>query len=214
MMKFGIRCLLAPAGTMQFIYYNNMSSRRSVHKDNPFRTSASAPSGEETSSRRSVDVGLPGETPKKCLAFDYRDPPADLHNPRSMPSSATANSLAAIATDHQSHADNCLSPNTNPAERPKTGRGKAHPTPDDFFDYVVPSPDSGKHRTSRLVIHPACSSTSGNNSAKISTPRSRSSSSTRLAEDNYLLGINVDGVSREKQIKLLGCWLFGSALKI
>lgn len=26
--------------------------------------------------------------------------------------------------------------------RPKTSRGKPHPSPDEFFDYVVPSPDS------------------------------------------------------------------------
>jgi hypothetical protein len=33
----------------------------------------------------------------------------------------------------------------SPSSRPKTSRGKSHPSPDEFFDYVVPSPPPVKH---------------------------------------------------------------------
>ena len=35
----------------------------------------------------------------------------------------------------------------SPTSRPKTSRGKSHPSPDEFFDYVVPSPPPMKHRS-------------------------------------------------------------------
>jgi len=37
----------------------------------------------------------------------------------------------------------------SPSGRPKTSRGKSHPSPDEFFDYVVPSPPPGKNKSSK-----------------------------------------------------------------
>ena len=76
----------------------------------------------------------------------------------------TSNSLARPQTSYQKHRKNSNS-NSIPSEdkdtelqqqdgdnsrfsptrgdhRPKTSRGKPHPSPDDFFNYVVPSPAS------------------------------------------------------------------------
>ena len=75
----------------------------------------------------------------------------------------TSNSLARPQTSYQKHRKNSSNPNSIPSEdeedelerdgnnsrfsstrgdRPKTSRGKPHPSPDDFFNYVVPSPAS------------------------------------------------------------------------
>jgi hypothetical protein len=41
-------------------------------------------------------------------------------------------------------------------ERPKTSRGKQHPSPDEFTDYVVPSPMARRRLASDYIpIHPS-----------------------------------------------------------
>lgn len=42
----------------------------------------------------------------------------------------------------------------SPTNRPKTSRGKSHPSPDEFFDYVVPSPPPVKSRNGKTVRIP------------------------------------------------------------
>ncbi len=218
--------------------------------NNPFRTDSS--SGK---SGRSVDLGVPGETPKKFLAFNQTAPPSDIQsilNSQSLPridESPTVSSPEAVAVAREN-----IAIATSGLDRPKTSRGKALPSPDEFFNYVIPSPDTGKIKSNRILIHPSSSSTkktlqslkqaraetdeeieiddatshttvSSNGKRSYTTgttqttegdTRSRSvsvSSSTRLA-DNYMLGLDMNNIPRDKQVALLGCWLFGSALKI
>jgi len=72
----------------------------------------------------------------------------------------------------------------NQANRPKTSRGKAHPSPDEFFDYVIPSP------------------------VKVKSGAINVNSVTHLSD------VQRDAINKKEQLRMLGCWLFGSALKI
>lgn len=153
------------------------------HKEgNPFKTEKA---------KKSVDLGMPGETPKKFHSFNQSAPVETLRNTLS--------------------DDETPAPPSSSSDRPKTSRGKSHPTPDDFYNYVVPSPDTGKIKSKRILIHGSESEKSDVESEVGSKKASKNK--TKLSE-NYLLGLNLDGVSRDKQIALLGCWLFGSAMRI
>lgn len=216
-----------------------MRGSRKSSGQNPFQTNHAATAG---SGKRSVDLGNPGETPKKFLAFNQKAPPSDIQSILSQSSREKESSTTLPTIDEIYPSTATGSPEKNDFGRPKTGRGKAHPSPDEFFDYVVPSPDTGKIKSNRILIHARnknkkntrgtaseddessvyteTSASTGKQSqtsaSEGSSTRSRSvsvSSSTRLA-DNYMLGLNMEGVARDKQIALLGCWLFGSALKI
>lgn len=51
-------------------------------------------------------------------------------------------------------------------ERPKTSRGKQHPSPEEFTDYVIPSPMNPRYRASHVLsdyipIHPLATATGG-----------------------------------------------------
>jgi hypothetical protein len=41
---------------------------------------------------------------------------------------------------------------TSPGGRPKTSRGKSHPSPDEFFDYIIPSPPPVPQSQQRIVF--------------------------------------------------------------
>jgi len=99
--------------------------------------------------------------------------------------------------------------------RPKTSRGKAHPSPDEFFDYVVPSPEKGSRPSAKV------------NSLKIETTKNELP--TAFAGSTPYSRIIVPGAEnfddetddaedelneKSKKVRLLGCWLFGSFLRI
>jgi hypothetical protein len=138
--------------------------------------------------RRTVNVGTAGETPKKYIPVTNNFTPG----------------LDEIPEEVEHHnilsASDFLSKN-----RPKTGRGKSNPTPEEFFDYVVPSPAQKRLETNMLALDHAKSGFGIDGEA---------ASKRHDISDNYLLGLNLEGISHQKQIGLLGCWLFGSALKI
>jgi hypothetical protein len=125
-------------------------------------------------------------------------------------------------------------------ERPKTSRGISHPSPDEFFNYVIPSPEAEQEDEGRGQLeldrkedhsqhHIVGTNTSDRMSHPSDTNSSRNFGGTELTgnyeelgsdqvrhslSEKYLLEIYLEGVSRDKQIALLGCWLFGSALRI
>ncbi len=74
---------------------------------------------------RRVNIGLEGETPKKQVRYGLLDPPSSI-----------SSSLLSYAASSAIPAENPRSEEG----RPKTSRHKQHPTPDEFADYVVPSP--------------------------------------------------------------------------
>ena len=80
-----------------------------------------------------VNIGAPGATPKKELMFSQADP-------------ATSVSWMAFAqsSGESEHVGN--------PERPKTSRHKQNPTPDEFADYVVASPEFKRERDASEVL--------------------------------------------------------------
>ncbi len=103
--------------------------------------------------------------------------------------------------------------------RPKTSRGKAHPSPDEFFDYVVPSPIKRTPKMSEddhsllnsRNYHPQDPREFNRRSAG-RTPHHPESISVECKLSNFELELDVN--NEDKQIRILACWLFGSALKL
>jgi len=150
-----------------------------------------------------VNLGNPGETPKKIL--NENSPGFSQESPDVLQSTASIN-LVDSAVNHSLESSS--------SSRPKTSRGKSHPSPDEFYNYVVPSPDTGRVKGSRLVIN---HEESENNEADTnSNERDNGLQMPHLhnLSSNNLLGMQLEGVPRDRQIALLGCWLFGSALRI
>jgi hypothetical protein len=119
---------------------------------------------------------------------------------------------------------------SNTYNRPKTSRGKAHPSPDEFYDYVVPSPEkfpvlsqiqSNKILNSKKsVIESKPLFTSQDLRSAGRTPYRPESISAELqfqlceGDDNFSKIIVSDEITHEKHCRMLGCWLFGSALRL
>lgn len=220
---------------------------------------------------KKVNVGHEGSTPIKTFEFYSNIPVAAAPNQASFAATAPAISSSTIRQTISSAGASRNNPFSNgkfatnpeieteiisPGGRPKTSRGKSHPSPDEFFDYVVPSPPPAKHTTDRMAFY---------NEGQQPVPRSELHSFSEDPEesdgaDNYdmLDGIpeedqdennpaessNIEGeesvyevnsfegdatedelqqrhigmkgadAQRNKQIRMLGCWLFGSALRI
>lgn len=63
----------------------------------------------------------------------------------------TARKERAYSGDRNSFGVSSLSGSVE-LERPKTSRHKQHPTPDQFADYVQPSPDRGRENISEMTV--------------------------------------------------------------
>jgi hypothetical protein len=168
-----------------------LRSNRQVRSDNPFQSRK----GNEL---KKVNVGLAGQTPKKIIPLSTNEQHTQEY------------SLGITHHNILSAKEFLLS------NRPKTGRGKHNPNPDEFFDYILPSPSNRKGSSSRLVIDPETERgvlLEDRRGGNVDFGRNISSERHEIS-DKYLLGLNLEGISRNKQVALLGCWLFGSALKI
>lgn len=139
---------------------------RRTNRDNPF--------GKD----RKVFVGVAGETPRKEFVFNKEDPVSGdiqkqlFQNPP--------------IVEEETPAE--IPPNALDFDRPKTSRGKPVPSPDEFFDYVIPSPT---HDTSVSLL-------------SFDNPQT-SDEPVECRKDPSSFDFNV--------IKL-GCWLFGSGLRV
>lgn len=229
--------------------------------------------GNKATNGKKVNVGSDGETPKKYIhiepskVYDYNEVDAieeasdedQEENSEDESADHDFESHIASVTNSAEKAPQRSSPGrfdasdiihgTGPFEgtngRPKTSRGKSHPSPDEFYNYVVPSPENArKAGKSRLVLDGTSavenqngsgeaenghshvhfptdtnSNSNGNSPNDTEAPPkplngdSQNGHSSHIS-DQYLLGIHLKGVSREKQVALLGCWLFGSALRV
>lgn len=224
-----------------------------------------------------VNVGQEGSTPKKFFHFDKSFPPSRSILPDKI--STTNSTTAKLKKPLQSPA----APQKFSPSRPTTSRGKSHPSPDEFYDYVIPSPEPSCRGTERVVLRRTSSSESTNSENKgeddnesdsdmiymdfelenspvenvnvisarpTSAPsgdhHSFANSSYKqkqvanlrvgggegineskptsiddtlendrrsVAEDNTNLS-NEEVEALERKIRVLGCWLFGSALRI
>ncbi len=97
-------------------------------------------------------------------------------------------------------------------ERPKTSRGKAHPSPEEFFDYVIPSPERKLSITNNQRDL--------DNSQKYNARQNvRSAGRTPFRPESvsaeFQLRLNsVPTQNTDKRTRVLGCWLFGSVLRL
>jgi len=232
---------------------------------------------------KSVNVGVEGHTPIKTFEFYSNIPVAAAPNhasfaktipvitnplnrspPKAIPV-VIKTSPKFVRVHPEVEAENFSPGGTH---RPKTSRGKSHPSPDEFFDYVVPSPPATKY-ADRIIFDPSAESV-GTNANDISTELGEADTQdgTDISGNYDMLDLNsqgpdgedseaateeatfeedVDGESevyetngsdndeadiptpklakqlshnnsvdelRNKQIRMLGCWLFGSALRI
>ena len=152
---------------------------------------------------RRVQLLTPGLTPKKVQTYNKEEPSSyvPLATPERTSSFLSDNSLKSSLRS-SFEAKQTLSPASSvpvPAadSRPKTSRGTSRPSPDEFASYVVPSPNRDEpyvvttsedyHQSSRMKVH-------GNS----------------IETDRHTLFTHV---LSEKDV-YIGCWLFGSLLRV
>jgi hypothetical protein len=163
--------------------------------------------GNKIKEKKTVNVGVAGQTPKKIITFSERkvDVGTDGQTPKkyfhydrfAAPKSSPVNKSNANVDDDDIQRFSPRGPMESPSDRPKTSRGKAHPSPDEFFDYVVPSPVQAKADKSKpkVVVFDAEA-----NVHRAPTPSSEID--------------DINDAQKRDQIRMLGCWLFGSALRV
>eukprot|EP01038_Epipyxis_sp_PR26KG_P005112 gene5112-7123_t len=150
--------------------------------------------------KKTVNVGTDGETPTKQYEYNVNDPSINV-------------SLKTFSSDSNSNENTNDNQNNKSIEidaivdknRPKTSRGKAHPSPDEFFDYIIPSPDV-KKKQPKVIIFPN-KSQKKNNNANILANKNK-------VDNQFSLHSDEDDSTPLDDVRLLGCWLFGSALRV
>jgi hypothetical protein len=171
-----------------------------------------------TTKKRIVNVGKAGQTPKKfipSLRIRHDEDEAE----------SSGNDVVKSKSSMPHHnilsAEDFLS-KQGVSPRPKTSRKTHEPSPDEFFDYVIPSPTGKTPPANRLVInHRARKAVLMSDDNKITDEDDLEEEElnptvggSNEISNNYLLGLNLEGINRNKQVALLGCWLFGCAMKI
>jgi len=89
------------------------------------------------SSSRRINIGEIGETPKKIAIFNRDDVPSSLS--LATPQRSNNNNIKSLLKESKYNNNNSIID-----DRPKTSRGKAMPSPDEFTSYVIPSPPKAK----------------------------------------------------------------------
>ena len=133
--------------------------------------------------RRSVQgLASQGQTPKKVFSYNKDDPSSYVPSatPTRMENYQNNELKSSLSYRGSALVDDL---------RPKTSRGTAHPTPDAFTDYVVPSPlrdamMENMHKSAVIDVH-------------------------NTDESNAL----VTHALSEKDV-YIGCWLFGALLRV
>eukprot|EP00597_Dinobryon_sp_UTEXLB2267_P008718 CAMPEP_0170093144 /NCGR_PEP_ID=MMETSP0019_2-20121128/26307_1 /TAXON_ID=98059 /ORGANISM="Dinobryon sp., Strain UTEXLB2267" /LENGTH=174 /DNA_ID=CAMNT_0010313871 /DNA_START=1 /DNA_END=525 /DNA_ORIENTATION=- len=110
--------------------------------------------------------------------------------------------------DNSKNLQNDRSHESNANLRPTTSRGKPHPSPNEFFDYVVPSPVvklvPEKEPGKRVIIFDE-SSNFEQSYELVETDNSNTEEDDATSSDDK---------KRREKLRLLGCWLFGTTLRI
>ena len=105
--------------------------------------------------------------------------------------------------------------------RPKTSRGTSRPSPDAFFDYVIPSPVN-QNRRDRLIEKSFSASMKKKSSTHgeelMLTKESYSRALSKTESSDKMDGESADaremtGTTQYSAIST-GCWLFGSLLRV
>lgn len=184
---------------------------------------------------RRVHIGNISETPRKIFTYNNNDPsncviaatPTRKDDKQPLKSSMQWKSSSSSIDDDADSDYEGDTTSTNMSSRPKTSRGTSHPSPDAFFDYVIPSPLYKKENTSD---NPASSflnlvnrknneqkcpvdSTTKSGTGKVS---SKMQNKTRSKQSRN--AVRREGpdraLQRQDEAIFTGCWLFGSLLRV
>jgi hypothetical protein len=104
--------------------------------------------------RNRVNMGVSGQTPKKELMYSQTDPSSSV-SWLAFAQNRTEDAADSREESWGSGAPLGDAPSGGDLERPKTSRHKSRPTPDEFTDYVIPSPERGrlpKNATEQVII--------------------------------------------------------------
>lgn len=129
------------------------ASPGSVHKYSDYGLSPSASPSRAAISPENTELPKPALKAKSSYQHPNRDaspiPKSATMPPRAPSKSDVLQSPATIATKENTRlnaVDRSAVYKTETDGRPKTSRGKSCPSPDEFFDYVIPSPQKGSGR--------------------------------------------------------------------
>jgi hypothetical protein len=111
--------------------------------------------------KKSVSLGVEGATPKKVQLYEKQGAPSDLDRGSpdrvdAAPSVLKGVSAYTDSSESDAKSNPLASPPASILQRPKTSRGKAHPSPDEFVSYVI-SPETSPERiyeqTQSMSVH-------------------------------------------------------------
>ena len=193
---------------------------------------------------RRVKVGNFSETPRKVFTYNESDPsnyvkaatPTRRDSAQPLKSNLLWKSSSSAIDDDVDVDYEVEGLSSANYSRPKTSRGTSHPSPDDFFDYVIPSPLS-KHsndfdlqpssfmsletgNTTKGTKNKDKDKTSKAGKSSITTKKSKKIKKPRPVpveeeEDQYEAGGRAsEAVQRQDETIFIGCWLFGSLLRV
>lgn len=135
-----------------------------------------------------------GTTPKKTVEYRRDDPSS--YVPLATPS---RQQLADTAGPLKSSLRNSSTSAADDSSRPKTSRGSRNPPPDDYYNYVVPSPNHTFDPSKVLE--------------KDATNRSRVQVHSIGDDGQRATARPTPHALTEKDV-YIGCWLFGSLLRV
>ena len=192
---------------------------------------------------RRVNIGaVKGETPKKGVFF-YRDdipsnieiatPERDGVFPQKGALRAVSKFVDSAVTAEEavfSSPEKLVTRSTS-AARPTTSRGKARPSPEEMFNYVVSSPDRRNRGqlddvASTLVFEDASQARPAPavQRGDLRQHRSVAAPAARLADEyddsdstdsgSQMGASEASQLERSERLVALGCWLFGSAISV
>jgi len=200
---------------------------------------------------RRVNIGsVKGETPKKGIFFYLDDVPSNIEIatperdgalPQKGALRAVSKFIDTVATEAKFSSPE--KPATPPSSnvRPTTSRGKARPSPEEMFDYVVPSPDrrdrSQLDRVASMLVFEDSNQEQPEEPKETVSPFQQRKIAQDAAQklqqparvykvaqeyddsDSTDSGSQMDAseasqLERSERLAALGCWLFGSALSV
>jgi hypothetical protein len=176
-------------------------------------------------------MGNFSETPRKVFTYNNNDPsncviaatPTRKDEKQPLKSSMQwKSSSSSIDDDADSDHDGDVT-SANTSSRPKTSRGTSHPSPDAFFDYVIPSPLYKKGNEPDNSASGFLNLVKSKSSERNSATKSGSSTALLKTKGNLRTRLSKNTEHRERSDKALkrqdeaiftGCWLFGSLLRV
>jgi hypothetical protein len=175
-------------------------------------------------------MGNFSETPRKVFTYNNNDPsncviaatPTRKDEKQPLKSSLQWRSSSSIDDDADSDYDGDIT-SANTSSRPKTSRGTSHPSPDAFFDYVVPSPLYKKGNVPDNAASSFLNLVQSKSSDQNSTTKTCSGKSSSKMKGKFRTrqSKNIEhregsdrALQRQDEAIFTGCWLFGSLLRV